>query len=175
LTVAERDAAGESANREFTQAAFVVRVDRFNPAVGEIWDKDANGHVAPTGVVAGISPRLRSGAGEGPARWRVDVWHGESRSIIAVVTEGATQLAVMREGGFAEARLMAAAPELLAALEAIVADPVESLPPLLAGRAWRAIKAAYGCGDALKAAASEGAETARGHARGLSMPHEGLP
>lgn len=54
-----------------------------------------------------------------PGPWAATVMHGESRSIIAVMADGPTQVATMREGSFADARIIAAAPDLLAALERI--------------------------------------------------------
>ena len=51
--------------------------------------------------------------------WKAVTTHGEGRSIIAVMAEGPTQLCVMTEGTFEQAKLMAAAPEVMAALKEV--------------------------------------------------------
>jgi hypothetical protein len=51
-----------------------------------------------------------------PGPWESTIVHGESRSIKCVMADGPTQVCVLTEGTMEDARLIAAAPELLAAL-----------------------------------------------------------
>lgn len=48
--------------------------------------------------------------------WKAVPFHGEGRSILAVMANGPTQVAVMTEGDADDARLMAVAPEAVHAL-----------------------------------------------------------
>jgi hypothetical protein len=57
-----------------------------------------------------------------PGPWESTIVHGESRSIKCVMADGPTQVCVLTEGTMEDARLIAAAPELLAACKSVLFD-----------------------------------------------------
>lgn len=60
------------------------------------------------------------------SKWSYTVQFGESRTIRMIVADGPTQIAVLTEGTDDDARLIAAAPELLAALEEALATGLKT-------------------------------------------------
>lgn len=54
--------------------------------------------------------------------WKAVTTHGELRSVLAVMADGPTQVAVATEGTWDDIRLMAAAPDMLACLDELVAQ-----------------------------------------------------